>query len=119
MKNPLQAMLEAGVVEATDFPPDSRYHGLGTRTFIGPDGVEQPYLQRRFIPDPDEFSTLRYHRVKQSERLDQVAAQEIGNAEAFWMLCDANGVIWPEELEDLDQKIRITLSRGVPSAEDI
>ncbi|MEH6404993.1 MAG: hypothetical protein V7750_16570 [Sneathiella sp.] len=118
MKNPLQAMLEAGVVEATDFPPESRYHGLATRRITGPDGIEHPYLARRFVPDQAGFSTLRLHRVSQGERLDQIAAKEIGNPELFWMLCDANGVIWPEELEKLDQKIRITLPRGVLGAEE-
>ena len=30
MKNPIQAMFEAGIVEPTDFPPESRYHGIPT-----------------------------------------------------------------------------------------
>lgn len=119
MKNPLQAMLEAGVVDATDFPPDSRYHGLPTKRFKATGGVEHPYLARRFVPDPEEFSTIRNHRITQGERLDQIAAQEIGNPEAFWMLCDANGVLWPEDLEELDQTVRITLPRGVQGSEDI
>ncbi len=118
MKNPLQAMLEAGVVDTTDFPPDSRYNGLSIKQHTASDGTIRPYLQRRFVPAAEEFSTLRIHRTKQNERLDQIAASEIGNAEAFWMLCDANGVIWPEDLEKLNEEVRITLPRGVRGAEE-
>lgn len=112
-------MLEAGVVEATDFPPESRYHGISTKRITGSSGIEHPYLARRFVPDPVEFATLRNHRLAQGERLDQITARELGNPESFWMLCDANGAIWPEELEELDRMIRITLPRGVPGTEEI
>ena len=52
MKNPIQAMFEAGVVERTDFPPESRYHGVSTSVIAGPDGRAITYLRRRFAPPP-------------------------------------------------------------------
>ena len=117
-KNPIQALFEAGIVERTDFPPDSRYHGVATATVAGPNGAPITHLKRRFAPAPEAFATMRYRRVTQGERLDQIAAVEVGNAEAFWMLCDANGAIWAEELEEPGKTLRITLPAGVPGAED-
>lgn len=118
MTNPIQAMFEAGVVEATDFPPESRYHGVPTATLTGPDGREIAYLRRRFVPPPEAFATRGYHRVTEGERLDQIAAAEIGNPEAFWLLCDGAGAIWPEELEQAGLLLRLTLPAGVPGAEE-
>lgn len=118
MKNPIQALFEAGIVEQTDFPPDSRYHGVSTTTVDGPDGAPVTYLKRRFAPDPGAFATLRYRRVTQGERLDQIAAAENGNAEAFWMLTDANGAIWAEELEEAGKTLRLTLPAGVPGSDE-
>lgn len=118
MKNPIQAMFEAGVVGATDFPPDSRYHGLPVKTVAMPGGAPIPYLARRLVPDPDEFVTLRMRRVAEGERLDQIAASEIGDPGAWWQICDANGAVWPDDLEALDTHLRLTLPAGVPGAED-
>lgn len=118
MKNPIQAMFEAGVVEATDYPPDSRYHGIPRRITTGPDGTPVPHLARRLVPDPDGFATTRERRVAEGERLDQIAAAEIGDPGAWWRICDANGAIWPDDLEANDTRIRLTLPPGVPAAED-
>ena len=118
MKNPIQAMFEAGVVERTDFPPESRYHGVPTSVIAGPGGRAITYLRRRFAPPPEAFHTQRLRRIRQGERLDQIAAVEIGNPEAFWMLCDANGSLWAEELEGEGVALRITLPAGVPGPEE-
>jgi hypothetical protein len=118
MKNPIQAMLEAGVVEATDFPPESRYHGLPTKTHQASDGRLITYLVRRFVPDPDAFATQGYRRVLQQERLDQIAAQTIGDPKGFWQVCDANAAIWAEELEQEGYELRLTLPAGVPGPEE-
>ncbi|MEX0317028.1 MAG: LysM domain-containing protein [Ruegeria sp.] len=118
MTNPIQAMLEAGIVEATDFPPESRYHGIPTRTFIAPDGRAIPYLVRRFAPPPESFATLGFRTVAEGDRLDRIAAETIGNPQGFWLLCDANRAIWPEELEQTGFPLRLTLPEGVPGPED-
>ena len=118
MKNPIQVMFESGVVEQTDFPPESRYHGVPVVTILGPDGTEIAYLRRRFVPPPGAFATLRERVVAQGERLDHIAAAEIGDPEAFWQLCDANGVIWPQVLEQTGRRLQITLPEGVPAAEE-
>jgi len=117
-KNPIQALFEAGIVEKTDFPPESRYHGVPTAILEGPDGQPVAYLKRRFAPDPQSFATLRHRRVVQGERLDQIAAAEVGNPEAFWLLADANGALWAEELEEPGTRVRITLPAGVPGSDE-
>lgn len=118
MKNPIQAMYEAGIVEATDFPPDSRYAGIPTATHEGADGRQIPYLTRRFVPAPEAFATQGYRIVQEGERLDQIAAGTIGSAEAFWQLCDSNRALWAEELEEKGRELRLTLPEGVPGPEE-
>jgi hypothetical protein len=116
--NPIQALFEAGVVERTDFPPESRYHGVPTATVAALDGALITYLRRRFAPPPEAFTTLRERRARQGERLDQLAAAELGDPEAFWLICDANGALWAEELEEPGAIVRITLPQGVPGADE-
>lgn len=118
MKNPIQAMFEAGVVERTDFPPESRYHGVEQSTYTRPDGTEVRHLRRRFARPPEAFAVLRERRVAQGERLDQIAASEIGDPTAFWMFCDANGAIFAEELEGIGTTIDITLAEGQPGSDE-
>jgi hypothetical protein len=89
--------------------PTSRYATVGTATFVGPDGIPVPYLRRRFIPPPERFSTIGEHRVRDEERLDVIAAQLLGDPTQFWRLCDANLAMRPEELEQPDRVLRVTL----------
>ena len=73
------------------------------------------YLRRRFIPPPDDFFLLQEHTVTEGQRLDTISNQYLGDPEQFWRLCDANGVMQPNELTDtVGGKIRITLPEGVP-----
>lgn len=118
MKNPIQAMFEAGIVEATDFPPESRYHGVPTTTIETTDGRIVTYLRRRIVPPSEAFATQGYRIVAEGERLDLIAASAIGDPLAFWRLCDANGVLWAETLETTGRELRLTLPQGVPGAEE-
>jgi hypothetical protein len=97
--------------------PTSRYAAVGTATFIRPDGSQVPYLRRRFIPPPERFSTIGEHRVGDEERLDVIAAQLLGDPTQFWRLCDANLAMRPEELEQPDRILRVTLPEGIGSAD--
>jgi hypothetical protein len=89
--------------------PTSRYATVGTATVAGPDGIPVPYLRRRFIPPPERFSAVGEHRVGDEERLDVIAAQLLGDPTQFWRLCDANLAMRPEELEQPDRVLRVTL----------
>ena len=50
----------------------------------------------------------------QGERLDNIAAQYLGDPTLFWRLADANGAMRPEELtETVGRKLRITMPEGI------
>lgn len=100
-----------------NFPPTSRYYGIELATLELPDGAQRVYLRRRFLPQSSRFALLRTHLVAADERVDRLAAQELGDPQAFWRICDANDVKRPEELtDDLGRRLRITLPEGIPAA---
>jgi hypothetical protein len=119
MPDPLETLLGAGAVPGGPFPPSSRYAGLPLATIEVEPGPEVRYVTRRFLPDPDRFGLLRFHLVTEGERPDIVAALELGDAEAWWRVADANRVMRPEELaETIGRRLRITLPEGVPGGLD-
>jgi hypothetical protein len=110
----LNAMLQPLPLSASLFPPNSRYFGLPTAVIDGPDGRPVTYVQRRFLPNPDRFTLVQLHTVTQGERLDNLAAQYLGDPEQFWRMCDANRALRPEDLTDTPgEPIRITLPEGL------
>jgi hypothetical protein len=97
------------------FSINSRYYGAPTATLETQDGRQIVYVRRRFVPPPENFSVLFEHVVTEGERLDNITAQNLGDPEQFWRVCDANGAIRPEELvETVGRRIRITLPEGIP-----
>ncbi|QNH18832.1 hypothetical protein HEP74_04008 [Xanthomonas sp. SS] len=98
-----------------DFPPSSRYYAIEMAALRRDDDTVVPYLRRRFLPQVESFSLLHEHRVVEGERPDHIAAAELGDAEAFWRLCDANGAMHPRELVDaIGKVVRIALPQGMP-----
>jgi hypothetical protein len=68
---------------------------------------------------PIGFALLHLHLVTEGERPDIVAALELGDAEAWWRVADANRVMRPEELTGtVGRRLRITLPEGVPGDAD-
>lgn len=111
--DPVAALLAlAGT--ANRFPPTSRYSGVETAAYTGPDGKIVAYLRRRFVPAAERFALLQEHVVRQGERLDQLTARYLGDPEQFWRVCDANAAMRPEELEEEGRTVRITLPEGLP-----
>jgi hypothetical protein len=105
---------------AEHFPPTSRYHGLETAVWEGPDGKQYRYVRRRFLPSPARFSLLQEHVVGEGERLDNIAARYLGDPEQFWRIADANNAMRPEELtQEPGRRLRITLPEGIPGASDV
>jgi hypothetical protein len=97
------------------FPLNSRYYYTLTSKLEDAGGREIVYLQRRFIPPPERFALLFEHTVTDGERLDNIAAELLGDPEQFWRICDANNAIAPEELtEQRGRRLRITLPEGIP-----
>lgn len=109
----LQSMLQALPLSASLFSPGSRYYTLPTATLETADGETVIYLRRRFVPQPERFSLLREVTVTQGDRLDNLAAQYLGDPEQFWRLCDANRALRPDELEEIGRRLRVTLPEGL------
>ena len=98
--------------------PTSRYATVGVAVMILPDGLEVPYLRRRFIAPPERFVTVGEYRVAEGERLDVIAARVLGDPTQYWRLCDANLARRPEELERPDRVLRVTLPEGIGGTTD-
>jgi len=116
--DPAQLLLGLDALRARPFPATSRYYSVAVKICVDAAGEERAYLARRFLPDPDRLATVRYHVVTDRERLDHIAARELGDPEQFWRLCDANRVLRPEELEVPGRVVRITLPEGLPGSAD-
>ncbi len=111
----LDALMQNASAGPKPFPPNSRYNGAPTLTYRMPDGREVPFLARRFVPPATRFTTLSGHTVVQGDRLDNLAARYLGDAEQYWRLCDANGAMRPDDLLQNGQTLRITLPEGIGS----
>ena len=97
------------------FPPTSRYYNLDTVQIVAPDGRTITYLERRFLPPPENFSLLQTYVVVQGDRLDNVTAKFLTDPTQFWQLCDANRAMRPGELTaTIGRRLRITLPARIP-----
>ena len=112
MNDPLQALLTAQTKQNL-FATNSRYYGSESASYVSASGTTIIYILRRFLPDPDDLSEVQEHTVRGGDRPDNLASQYFGDPELFWRLCDANGVMHPNELvETIGRKLRITLPEG-------
>lgn len=111
--DPVQAILAQTSLKATLFASASRYYGIDT-TSIVENGVPVAYIKRRFLPQASRFQLIQEHTVKDGERLDNIAAQYLGDATLFWRLCDANNAMRPCELtETAGAEIKITMPENI------
>ena len=120
MADPLQALLAAGAVPTTTFPPTSRYASTSAST-RGTRATARRRCRtsrRRFCPRAERFALLYEVHVAEGDRRDMLAARHLGDPELWWRLADANGVVDPRELTDtVGRALRITLPDGRPGAE--
>ncbi len=120
MADPLQELLAAGAVPTTTFPPTSRYADVGIDAWDRGDGAPPvPFLRMRLCPRPERFTLLYELRVASGDRRDLLAARHLGEAELWWRLADANGVLDPRALTDVvGRRLRVTLAEGIPGSAD-
>lgn len=112
--DPVQALLAQTALQRTLFSSTSRYYGIDTETLSLPQGKTIIYLKRRLVPPPEGFQLLQEHIVVRGDRLDNLAAQYLGDPALFWRICDANRAMRPEELTGIaGRKLRITLPEGI------
>jgi hypothetical protein len=117
MNYSLQTLIQMGVVPSVSFPTDSRYYSSSTLSYTAPNGQTFAYLARRIVPQPGAptYATVARHIVKQGDRLDLLAAKYLGDPLIFWLICDANGAIRPNELVETPGTIlNITMPQGIP-----
>jgi hypothetical protein len=99
------------------FEPTSRYVDLATDvlTAVDENGDARvvAYVRRRFVPATTS-ATLVSHALAQGERLDHLAARYLGDPTQFWRICDANGVLRPEDLvQDPGRRVDLPLPGGI------
>ena len=80
------------------FTRGSRYEPIAESDYVGPDGRTIRYKRIRFLPAPGGGPTG--YRVQDADRPDLAAFQIAQDPEAYWRLCDANGVSQPADLTD-------------------
>jgi hypothetical protein len=112
--DPLRAILGGDPHRPQPFPATSRYATIGTATLTAGGGKTIVYLLRRFVPSPERFATVSEYTVARGDRLDNMGARFLSDPLQFWQLCDANGVLQPEELERIGRRLRVTLPVDVP-----
>lgn len=99
---------------ALPFGPSSRYYGVATSSYTGPDGTIHAYLQRRMLPDPAAMQVMQEILITDPrERLDNLAAAVMGDPLQFWQICDANWIMQPADLLQAGQTVRIALPAGI------
>jgi hypothetical protein len=86
-----------------------RYTGVGTATIEDEAGGSAIYRLRRFLPPGAEIESRRMLEATQMvERLDLIAALTLGDAFAFWRICDANDAMNPfDVVAECEGQVRI------------
>lgn len=98
---------------ATLLTPASRYYNLPVKSRTRPDGRTVTFLARRFPLDPDRMRVIGEHRVTDSDRLDRLAASYLGDPTLFWLICDANLALDPDEvLAEPGMRVVIAIPEG-------
>jgi hypothetical protein len=77
------------------FLPTSRYASAGTYAVRTSQGTT--VIATRF-PIRVRPPTRGFHTRRDGQRLDLIAAHYLGDATAFWRLCDAGGAIAPDAM---------------------
>jgi hypothetical protein len=77
------------------FFPGSRYEKSRIAQIVADDGS---IVSAVAAPRPLQDAVAQTHRVMQGQRLDHIAAHYLGDATAFWRLCDAANAIAPDAL---------------------
>jgi len=119
MTDAIKAFLQNSGLQQPTFASNSRYVAIETSEWQRNDGLSVRYVKRRFIPAPENFATMQEHAVEENDRLDNVSAKYFSDPGLYWRLCDANGVMKPEQLTtETGKRLRITLPEGIPEPTD-
>ena len=87
----------------------SRYAKVPRLTYVDASGRAVTYTARRLIPDTPAVAG---HRVVEGDRLDRVAWDQFRDAERYWRVCDANEVMWPDDVLEEGTIVDIPTAEG-------
>jgi hypothetical protein len=112
----LQALLAAGILPSTAYPPSSRYAGIPTKSLVETEGGPPiAYLARRLVPPSASLATLGFHVVGRGDRLDLIASVALGDPHLWWQIVDASDAVDPADLTaNVGAIVRIPLPPGTP-----
>jgi hypothetical protein len=95
--------------------PSSRYYGAAVEFYTGANGVQVAYLQRRVVPQAAIYTSLQSYSVNEGDRLDNLAYKYLGDPILYWMICDANSAVDPDQIVATPgYSIEIPLAAGIP-----
>ncbi len=89
-----------------------RYSVLPEATYTMPNKQEVTYKARRFLPQGDNIPVLTTIPLRPGDRLDVLAAANLGDPEQFWQICDANNAMNPFDLLDAADTLRIPIPQS-------
>jgi len=116
MDSAIESLVRSAAGTGGPTKPSSRYYGYAVKTATRADGRQVAYLQRRIVPQPQVYTVLQQYVVVDGDRLDNLAARFLGDPLLFWMICDANGVVDPDELTaQVGSTIQIPIASAVPA----
>lgn len=98
MDQALAALITAAAGTGAPTNPSSRYHGSAVQPFTLPDGTPVMYLARRIVPQMSSCTTTQTYVIADGDRMDNLSARFLGDPLLYWMICDANGSVDPDEL---------------------
>ena len=113
------------LVPSVSFPPTSRVRRRGVATYApvrapGEEAVPVAFLRRRLVPAPGRGSPPSTSTPASRATGETWSPPSTWrDAELWWRLADANGVIDPREHDRAGRpSLRVTLPAGVPGASD-
>jgi nucleoid-associated protein YgaU len=98
MDSALAALITSAAGTGAPTNPSSRYYGAAVESFSLANGTPVMYLARRIIPQAANYSSTQTYVISDGDRLDNLAAQFLGDPILYWMICDANVTTDPDEL---------------------
>jgi hypothetical protein len=87
----------------------SRYEKVPTNQITDPTGRAIVYKKIRVIPPT--VGVVGY-KVGPGDRFDQIANRTFRDSQRFWRICDASEAMWPDDLLQVGEVLKVPPSEG-------
>jgi hypothetical protein len=115
MDQALAAIITKAAGSGAPTNPSSRYYGSPVEATTLGDGTPVMYLGRRIVPQAAIYATTQTYVIADGDRLDNLSAAFLADPLLYWMICDANGALDPEDLTaQSGRQIAIPLAASSP-----